>query len=182
MKNANENLSDPVRVSFRKQGGKMAHGIANARKGSQLRISYRITNGEARERWFPKSRYEVAVGDIESLPRYVSRSCKGSKLPAPICTAPMTCADRNALYREIAKCEACGAHHVLDVTLDEVKLTDEQAAELEAWNKDPRPYGERPECPHKNCYSKADQEGKWQQRESFNGRGTRKLDDELVED
>ena len=67
-----------------KQGGAWASGNAIARKGKQLLVRYRIQSGEWRERWFTPSRQREVQGDINTLPRYVARSCKAVTLDEPI--------------------------------------------------------------------------------------------------
>ena len=58
-----------VRVLFRAQGNSERQpGYAVARRGSKLLIQYRIQNGEERERFISKDRYEVVEGDVAGLP------------------------------------------------------------------------------------------------------------------
>jgi hypothetical protein len=63
-------------VRFYKQGGHPCDGLAIGRKGSTILIRYHITNGEARERWLPAKRIIELGGDIDSLPRYRTKTCK----------------------------------------------------------------------------------------------------------
>lgn len=77
-------MSDRYNVSFRKQGGKVAPGVAVGRQGkSQFLIQYRIEDGTPRERWIKRDRI-VAVGsweELESLPLWRKQRCPGSGLP-----------------------------------------------------------------------------------------------------
>lgn len=73
-------------IRFRAQGNsKNQTGEARGRMGSKILISYRIKSNEARERWFPRSRYEpLADADFEALPVYKRIKCPARKLPAPV--------------------------------------------------------------------------------------------------
>ncbi len=74
-----------MRCEVQKQGGDWVTGELTGRKGKkQLRVAYRISNGEARERWFSLDRVRNIEGDTETLPRYVTKTAKGSTFAAPV--------------------------------------------------------------------------------------------------
>lgn len=117
-----KNTHTRVTVRVRKQGGGIVSGIANARKGSQLRICYIISNGEGRERWFGKSRYEVVGGNVDELPRYVAASCKGAKLPEPVLSSEFNS----------ERCTKCGEHHKTRSETRYIPLTEGDLDEAHA--------------------------------------------------
>lgn len=62
-------MATALKVRFRAQGNvDWQPGVAVARRGSKLLISYRIQSGAARERWISPNRYEVVEGDAAALP------------------------------------------------------------------------------------------------------------------
>lgn len=108
MKNSNTETNSPVLVTFWKQGGIEAQGTAIGRKGKSLLISYTIADGSPRERWIPGKRITgVVSGEVESLPRWKSATCKGTKFAEPT-TEPVA--------RTV--CAECGNRHSIAYTFD----------------------------------------------------------------
>ena len=89
-----------MKVTFRKQGGKMIEGDAVGRMGSQLLIQYRIENGEPRERWIKSDRWQDLVGDFDDLPRYHRTKCPEVLFDGPTPDDPRT--------EENEHCPECG--------------------------------------------------------------------------
>ena len=96
-----------VKVRFLAQGGVAYIGTATKRIGTKLLIAYRIGDGSERERWIPGKRIiETVEGDIATLPRFVTHSCRGTKFDEPL--------DWNtALNQTFPPCAKCGLHHQL---------------------------------------------------------------------
>ena len=86
------------------QGQTWRPGTVLRRKHSQLFITYRIGNGEVRERWFARKRYRNVEGDLESIPRFKNVVCPGTE------TDRRLMGQREPYY---AKCPKCGGDHEL---------------------------------------------------------------------
>src|SRR5262245_22486263 len=114
--------SNGIAVQFTKQGGGVITGLAVGRLGSQLLIQYRIKNGERRERWFPKSRYQTPQGDVSTLPQYRRAICKpiASSKPALVQLCGRGVEDAKWFGKEVKEahgsstCPACGSYRELD--------------------------------------------------------------------
>lgn len=105
----------PVRI--RKQGGKWTTGEAVGRMGTELLVQYQIEDGQQRERWFKKARWDAGDRrpDLERLPRWRRATCKARAL------TNTEIADWFAAYEGTLRggfqCEACGLeHHTKDYT------------------------------------------------------------------
>lgn len=93
-------------INFVKQGGATIRGRVTGRMNSQLRIAYAITNGEQRERWFSRKRYDLdsLEGDLDTVPRFKRVRCPGVRLAAPV-------EFRSEASRALDTCSACGGSH-----------------------------------------------------------------------
>lgn len=93
-------------ISFVKQGGGTIRGQVTGRMNSQLRIAYTITNGERRERWFARKRYDLESleGDLDTVPRFKRVRCPGVQLDTPV----EFCSEASMA---LATCDACGGKH-----------------------------------------------------------------------
>lgn len=112
-----------------KQGGTWITARAIARKGSKLLAAYSITNGEARERWLPASRYRNLEGDVETLPRYKAASCKATTLEEPVRASDFE-AEHGSAWR--VTCPTCGTLHRVVNETREVEVSEARADEIEA--------------------------------------------------
>ena len=110
-----------VTALVRTQGGAERRGTVTGRKGSQLLVTYTIQNGQSRERWFPKARWTDVDGDLEAVPRYVSRTCKATRLPEPVKIVDGDPSLRNRT------CPECGERHH---SIQRNEVTDAETGEL----------------------------------------------------
>lgn len=95
-------------IAFVKQGGAWTYGRVTGRMNSQLRIAYTITNGEQRERWFARKRYDLdsLQGDLDTVPRFKRVRCPGVQLETPV-------EYLSDAAKALATCDACGGKHAL---------------------------------------------------------------------
>lgn len=190
MTTSNTATTSTVTVTFRKQGGAWMTGTVTGRKGKQLLISYMIANGEDRERWIPASRYEAdsIQGDLETVPRYKSQTCKATKFDQPI-----------LLYstdgRSSFVCESCGESHnlVLRTEKKRIEMTREEGdayiAESESEYADGRILADKLDGSgatiHSRCYRGdrsefSEQEYRVETTQWIDGLSSRKLTDVLA--
>jgi len=173
-------------VRFRAQGAVDKHGCAIGRKGKALLIQYFIQTGEARERWIPGKRIIELTGDIDTLPRWRSRSCPAVSFGQDL--------DYSEARSKASDCPKCGDLHQLAYATRTRDLSEAEVAEYLAARKAARehyaavkhlPLLERDGGPRHpgHLYNVSVSDGVYTQNHSVaTGTSSLKLPDELVEE